>query len=354
MTLRERIAAVLADGDTHGTVELAPLVDGTRGGVDNTLRRMVRAGEAVKVGPGQYVAGTPVEPEPEPACVAAAELDGYGAWMADRGFSPRSRVMYGLYVRRAAVGVWDASGRELIDAELEDLEAWWSTLPASSSSRNGAKHALMNWYRFRGRRGGEPASGIDRVPAPQRLPRPVSVDELQELLGAASRLGGPHAVLGALLGYTGCRVAEATTARWHQFQLVGSEPTWCVEGKGSRRRGPKQRIVPLRETVVAELRRWRADTTSADWLFPSPRSAARHVHHSTVAKWAAEIAEEADVDATPHIWRHTVATVALDRSNNLRGVQELLGHASSATTDIYTKVLPGRLREVVNTLPDLW
>lgn len=64
-----------------------------------------------------------------------------------------------------------------------------------------------------------------------------------------------------------------------------------------------------------------------------------------------KICEAADIErATPHQWRHTVATVALDRSRDIRALQELLGHASLATTQIYTKVLPGRLRTLVETL----
>jgi site-specific recombinase XerD len=65
-----------------------------------------------------------------------------------------------------------------------------------------------------------------------------------------------------------------------------------------------------------------------------------------------EIAAAAGVeDATPHRWRHTVATMALAETRDLRGVQEYLGHASLQSTQVYTGVVAARLQEIVESLP---
>jgi integrase/recombinase XerC len=67
--------------------------------------------------------------------------------------------------------------------------------------------------------------------------------------------------------------------------------------------------------------------------------------------YVSEIAELAGVpDATPHRWRHSTATLALERTGNLRGVQDFLGHASLQSTQLYTAVLPSRLTEIVLAL----
>jgi len=109
--------------------------------------------------------------------------------------------------------------------------------------------------------------------------------------------------------------------------------------------------VPVNAHLYAALIAWRAECGSADWLFPSTRSATGYLSRCTLARRLEEICEVAAVErVTPHRVRHSVATIALDRTNDLRAVQELLGHASLATTQIYTKVSARRMRVAADVL----
>lgn len=278
------------------------------------------------------------------------DAGGFRAWLADQGYSRRTCDLYGQYVGRCAAHL-RASGVTLGRARADDLRSFWSTVPPSRSSRNGVRNALIAYYKFRGRRDGGHASELPNLPEPLALPRPTGTEEFAAFIDAAHRLGGEHDVLGCLLGFTGCRISEAEHARWSEFDLRSDSPAWYITGKGSRKRGPKIRKVDVNSTLHGVLARYRAQTTSADWLFPSTRSMTGHRGQTSLRRMVADICEEAKIERVPpHVWRHTVATIGLDRSHDIRATQELLGHASLATTQRYTKVLPGRLRALVTAL----
>lgn len=273
-------------------------------------------------------------------------------WLLNHSYAPRTISMYAQYVARADDAL-RSQGRSLKRVTHDDLYEWWSSLPLTASSRNGARHALIAYQRYRGHPDGGPAHLLPRIPAPEMLPRPVPAEVYSALREAADELGGIHRILGALLADTGCRINEARTARWHQFELRGDDPSWRIEGKGSRRRGPKVRVVPVNAHLRSALAAWRAECPSADWLFPSDRSSTGYVSRTTLARALEEVCEVAACDrVVPHEMRHTVATMALDLTGDLRATQSLLGHASLATTQIYTKVSAARLRLVTDVLVD--
>lgn len=266
----------------------------------------------------------------------------FGRWMQDQGFSPRTIALYRQMIRRAAHHCGD-----LDEATPNDLTAFVRTLPATRSSRAGARYALGAYYRYRGHNDGGPARTILVPPAPYRLPRPVA--EYDRLLEAARQLGGRYQVLGELLYFTACRRDEVRRAAWHQFDLASD--CWYIEGKGSKRRGPKVRRVPLHPDLASTLRAWRIAHPNDAYLFPSDRSAYGTVHSSTIGEWVETIGGTAGIaGATPHRWRHSTATRALERSGDIRAVQELLGHATLASTQLYTLVTDGRLTNVVGYL----
>lgn len=269
-------------------------------------------------------------------------------WLADQHYSPRSVTLYGHYVTRADIYLRNHD-RSLNRAKPVDLRNWWSTLPTSSSSRNGARHALIAWYRYRGQRDGGPARFIDRIPAEHGLPRPVNELDREQLRAAALNMGGIHAPFVWLLTSTGCRMGEAMRARWSQFDLRAA--TWTIEGKGSRRRGPKLRVVPLSPTLVEILQTWRRESCSADWLFASDRSRTGHLGQCTLQKRLTEACEEAGIDrATAHRWRHTYATIGMRKTGNPMKMQKMLGHASPATLQVYTLLDVEDLQELVDTM----
>jgi integrase len=132
------------------------------------------------------------------------------------------------------------------------------------------------------------------------LPRPLEEGTYREFVATATSLGGVYRVMGVLLAYTGCRISELRTARWHQFDLV-TAPCWYIEGKASNRRGPKTRQVPLHPEVVPILAGWRSECGSVDWLFPSPVSWASCIGATTFRKLFMELCEAADIEqCVPH------------------------------------------------------
>lgn len=273
----------------------------------------------------------------------------FTSWLRERGYSPRTVYMYSQYVNRAA-GHLKENQRTLLNATEDEIHDWWATLPLSSSSRNGARHALIAFYKQAGRRDGRPAVYLPRLPAPLGIPNPIAVEHYEAFLAGAHALGGVHETFGGLLGYTGCRISEARNARWSQFELTVSEPVWRILGKGSGRRGPKPRDVPVHPDLLIVLVQWRSATDSPDWVFPSPRRDAP-LSNSTMATLMHEIVEEAGLGhITAHRIRHTVASFAAERTLDIRAVQELLGHSSLATTQRYTNVIPRRVRAAVDTL----
>lgn len=281
-----------------------------------------------------------------------AERGEFRSWLAEQGYSRRTCQLYGQLTSRCASDLRQR-GVTLGRARVDDLHSFWVTVPPTRPSRNGVRSALIAYYKYRGRKDGGPAAELPNLPEGMRLPRARSDDDRVLYLAAGRRLGLEHEVLAAVLAYTGCRIGEVEHARWHEFDLHSNDPAWYVHGKGSRRRGPKERKVDINDSLLTVLLRWRVASGSADWLFPSTQSVTGHRGQTSLRRMNAQICEAADIEkATPHQWRHTVATIALDRSRDIRALQELLGHSSLATTQVYTRVLPGRLRALVETLEE--
>ena len=145
---------------------------------------------------------------------------------------------------------------------------------------------------------------------------------------------------------TGCRISEMTAVRWGEIDF--DRGTLIVTGKGS-----KERLVILGRPALAALRELREKTESID---PALVAADAHVFRSTrmirasarfvqrrMKRYLAEAGLPTDV--TPHKLRHSFATHLLDAGADLRSVQEMLGHASLSTTQIYTHVSIERLRD---------
>lgn len=271
-----------------------------------------------------------------------------GGWLLGRGYASTSTRIYCQYVRRAAG--WCADhGITLTDANLDDLEQWWASLPASAASRNLGRKALMAWERSLGR--DHPlAVDLPRRPVRQGLPRPLTDEEHDAFLAAAAQLGGEHHALGWTIGLTGARFSEVRLARWAELDLNGG--TWLVRGKGAGRSGPHERLIPLHSRLVPILRSWRSTSDSTMWLWPSSQRADRpRCEHALRYRIATICARAGLAGVTPHRLRHTVATRVLEQTGDLRIVQELLGHTNLSTTAVYTQVAPRRLRAAVDTLP---
>ncbi len=197
---------------------------------------------------------------------------------------------------------------------------------------------------------------------PRRLPKTLSVDDVEKLLRAAREMGKTQPIrlrntcLMELLYATGMRVSELvslplSTARGNPEMLL-------VRGKGD-----KERLVPLSPTAKDALAAWLRHRDAEDdlarkegkpvsaFLFPS-RSKSGHMTRVNFYNLIKTLAVHAQVNpetVTPHTLRHAFATHLLAGGADLRTIQTLLGHADVSTTEIYTHVLEDRLRDLVET-----
>ncbi|SCL30119.1 integrase/recombinase XerD [Micromonospora pallida] len=292
----------------------------------------------------------------------------------ERGLSANTLASYRRDLDRylatlAAAGVTDLAsvGPGQVEAHLAALragDAGHPPLAASSAAR--AASAVRGLHRFALREGlvGADASRDVRPPTPpRRLPRALPVDDVVRLLEAAGsvRAAGEGASLAlrdrALLEFlygTGARISEAVGAAVDD--LDPAEGTVLLRGKGGR-----SRLLPVggyaTEALRAYLVRARPGLVAAGRGTPAVFVNARGGALSRQGAWTIlrRTAERAGLPVdgpgavSPHTLRHSYATHLLDGGADVRVVQELLGHASVTTTQVYTLVTVERLREVYAT-----
>jgi integrase/recombinase XerD len=274
---------------------------------------------------------------------------------AERG---AARLTLAAYRHDLAV-VAEFLGGALDSASTEDLRNYLGALARDGlSARTAARRlsALRQFYRFLlldGRRQDDPTAALDAPRLGRPLPKLVSEDEATKLLDAAAAQGGAEGArlicLVELLYGAGLRVSELVSLPLAAAR--GEKRFLVVRGKGD-----KERLVPLGEPARAALAAYLArrdgfvaGKKSERFLFPS-RSAAGHLTRRRCGQMMKELALAAGIDParlSPHVLRHAFATHLLDRGADLRSVQEMLGHADIATTQIYTHVAGERLQRLV-------
>jgi integrase/recombinase XerD len=201
----------------------------------------------------------------------------------------------------------------------------------------------------------DPSAGV-RPPTPaKRLPKALALGDVLAILEAAGAPGTvlalrDRALLEMLYG-AGARISEVVGLDVDDVDLGGGDSggTVLLRGKGS-----KERIVPFgsfaTEALSAYLTRARPELVAAGKGTPAMFLNARGGRLSRQSAWTVIVrcAERAGVTAevSPHTMRHSFATHLLEGGADIRVVQELLGHASVTTTEIYTKVTIDSLREV--------
>jgi len=200
----------------------------------------------------------------------------------------------------------------------------------------------------------DPAAAV-RPPSPaKRLPKALPLSDIERILDAAGAPGTALAMrdqaLLEMLYATGARISEAVGLDLDELDL--EEGTVLLRGKGG-----KERIVPVgsyaRDAVQAYLVRARSALSAVGKGVPAVFLNARGGRLSRQSAWTVLVraAERAGVTAevSPHTLRHSFATHLLDGGADVRVVQELLGHASVTTTQVYTLVTVDSLREVYAT-----
>lgn len=220
------------------------------------------------------------------------------------------------------------------------------------SRKIAAVRGLHRWLLAEGVAGSDPTTLLDTPRRTAPLPRALTIDETVTLIEApdtSTPAGRRDRALLEFLYATGARVSEAVGADELDVDLV--EGTVVLTGKGD-----KQRIVPIGRTAREALQTWHRDRASlrtarsgsALFLSLRGRRLTRQSAWSIVRRAAARAGIPAD-QVSPHVLRHSAATHMVEGGADLRSVQELLGHATIATTQIYTRVSPQHLLEVYTT-----
>ena len=230
--------------------------------------------------------------------------------------------------------------------------------PLSSTSAARTVVAVRGFHKFcvmDGLAGSDPAAAVKPPSPAKRLPKALPLADVEAILEAAGAAGTTlalrdRALLEVLYG-TGARISEAVGLDVDDVDLV--DGSVLLRGKGG-----KERLVPLgsygREAVSAYLVRGRPELVSAGGAATGRAGAlflnARGGRLSRQSAWAVLVkaADRAGVtrDVSPHTLRHSFATHLLEGGADVRVVQELLGHASVTTTQVYTLVTVDNLREV--------
>jgi integrase/recombinase XerD len=278
--------------------------------------------------------------------------------VAERGAAALTREAYSRDLAHAAARLSE-HGPGLERAHVEDLRRYIAALGrAELSPRTLARRlsALRQFYRFlvvEGVRRDDPTAGLDGPRLGRPLPKTLAQEEVAQLIGAAeqdrSAEGARLRCLLELLYATGLRISELV-----RLPFAAAKPdsrVLMVRGKGG-----KERLVPLgapARVALADYRgkrgRFLAEGETSPWLFPS-RSAPGHLTRRRVGQLLKELAIKAGLDPqrlSPHVLRHAFASHLVDHGADLRSVQEMLGHADIATTQIYTHVETARLRRLV-------
>jgi integrase/recombinase XerD len=289
---------------------------------------------------------------------------------AERGAAANTLAAYSRDLEDYASFI-TASGADLMSVKQAQVRDYLADLAvrgfgtATAARRLSALRQLHKFLYAEGHRTDDPTGALSGPRRGRALPKVLSIAEVDRLLaaaGEATRVGTFAARLQAarmtalleLLYATGMRVSElvalpATAIRPNTQMLV-------VKGKGN-----KERLVPLTEAAKTAVAAWRdmlaviRPDNPSPWLFPA-ESETGHLPRQVFARDLKQVAALAGLRTdrvSPHVLRHAFASHLLQNGADLRIVQQLLGHADVATTQIYTHVLDERAKAMVRDLHPL-
>jgi integrase/recombinase XerD len=277
---------------------------------------------------------------------------------AERGAAPLTLAAYRNDLADLAQFL-TARGLPLEAADSAALHAY-----LASATRLGRRtlarrlSAIRQFYKFLvidGIRRDDPTGDLETPAVGRPLPKILSEKEVAGLIATARAEtegeGDRLVCLVELLYATGLRISELVTL---PVAAAQRDPRFLmITGKAG-----KERVVPLSEPSRAALAayincrdRFLTASRPSRWLFPS-RGRAGHLTRQRAGQLLKELAVKSGLDPerlSPHVLRHAFASHLLDHGADLRSVQQMLGHADIATTQIYTHVLSDRLRKLVET-----
>ena len=268
---------------------------------------------------------------------------------AEAGASPNTLAAYRNDLEKAAGDIGAPLGTA-DSKSLGQLGSKWSSMAASTVARRSS--ALRRFYRFLvedGLRSDDPSASLPQPQLQRPLPRILAESQVEAIFEAAqdkAASGEPLALrnlaLLELLYGSGLRASEVISLP--RGAVRPGQAFLILSGKGS-----KERLVPISGRAEAAVKAWLENVPAASaWLFPSGR---KHLSRVRLFQLVRQLAADAGIPPdriSPHVLRHAFATHLLSGGADLRVLQELLGHADIATTQIYTHVDAARLVQLVN------
>jgi integrase/recombinase XerD len=278
----------------------------------------------------------------------------------EKGLSPNTIKAYALDLGKLQeyVEMRELELHEIDPQFMDDFLGWLRGAgghrqPSSESTNSRAVVTVRNLIKFESRTNNKLNLLAEYAPPkiPKRLPKGLAINEVMALIEGANFDGEVFALrnvaLIETLYSTGARVSEITALKINDLDEVSNSLTLKLRGKGG-----KERIVPIgnfaRKSLEDYLVRGRPGLLKggeSQYLFLNSRSKA--LSRQSAWEIVSKAAENAKISThvTPHSLRHSFATHLLDGGADIRVVQELLGHSSVTTTQIYTLVTIDKLRE---------
>lgn len=286
---------------------------------------------------------------------------------AERRLSPKTLEAYARDVRQCVTFLAEHWGttvtlKGFAALEASDVRAFMAMRRADDIGGRSLMRALAglrSFGRFLEREGKGKVGALSAIRAPKigkSLPKPIQMDAAKRFADADERAGEDReqwilardaAVMGLLYG-SGLRISEALGLKKREVPLPGEGDVIIVTGKGN-----KTRMVPVLQNVLALIADYAAicphHLTPEGPIFVGARGGPLSPRIIQLTMERLRGALGLPDSATPHALRHSFATHLLSRGGDLRAIQELLGHASLSTTQIYTGIDSERLLEVYRT-----
>lgn len=262
-----------------------------------------------------------------------------------RRYSPRTRKTYLHHLRHFL----DASTVRIEDLGTEHARRYLIGLVEAGLSTAYHTQAVSAIRFFFEHVLGRPRPTAD-VPRPRKERKLPVVLDRSDVLRLLAALDNPkHRALAMVVYSSGLRVSEAVRLRVHDIDAQRS----LIRVRGGK--GRKDRYTLLSTRALEALRQYARTHRLTDWLFPGARPG-RHLSARSAQHIIAQARTRAGIiaHATPHTLRHSFATHLLESGTDIRYIQQLLGHASTRTTEIYTHVSNrelGRIRSPLDLEP---
>lgn len=234
----------------------------------------------------------------------------------------------------------------LLTATDKQIQDYLSNLPDKASSIARKASALRGFYKFLMLEkiiNQNPTANLELPKRERSLPKFLSLEEIELLISSAGDVKNSTRLRAMieLLYASGLRVSEL--CELPMTAILGDK--LLIHGKGA-----KERIVPMHETARHALEKWLSVRDSdSKYVFPT-NSKSGHITRDGFFKILKKCAVLSGIDpnrVSPHVLRHSFASHLLAGGANLRIIQTMLGHEDISTTQIYTHVLPDRLKETV-------